>query len=198
MERLVRGNPENLEYRNFYGLALSRLGSVLMEQGRGPDARAAYHEAIEQQRTVFARAPGRFRRDLEELYLARLLALWRLGRDGEVAALVREARAALEGEDGVDPARGPETAEHLVFLACLDAMEGVAAGRGPDGQSDDESARRRRTAERALGRLRQAVDIGYRDVAGLATEPALESLRRMAGFQDLLRDASFPANPFNR
>ena len=51
-------------------------------------------------------------------------------------------------------------------------------------------------------RLERADDgddsIGYRDVAGLATEPALESLRRMAGFQDLLRDASFPANPFNR
>jgi tetratricopeptide (TPR) repeat protein len=195
-ERLVRGNPGNLEYRNSLGWVLRYLGTALLESGRGPEALAAFHEAVEHQRLAFAGAPGRFRDDLEDHYLALLVAQRKLGRHAEAAALSREARGALEGDKDAGSARGI-AAEHLVFLACLDAMEGEPLGQDPAGSSADEPARHRAT-ERALGRLRQAVEGGYRDVARLGTEPALDSLRPMAGFQELLRDASFPANPFHR
>jgi hypothetical protein len=198
MDRLVRGNPENLEYRNFYGWVLHNLGSALLEGGCGTEGLAAYREAVEQQRQAFAKAPGRFWGDLEDHYLALLTAQRRLGLDAKAVSVAREARAALGSEDEVGPAGGPQTAKHLVFLACLDAMESAPAAPGRAEPSAEESARRRRAAERALGRLRRAVDAGYRDVERLRTEPALGPLRQIAGFDELLRDASFPVDPFTR
>ncbi len=69
-----------------------------------------------------------------------------------------------------------------------------------NGQAARLTDTRRREAARhldeAMTALRHAADAGYRMVKNYTDAAALEPLRSRADFQDLIRDLTFPAQPF--
>jgi hypothetical protein len=94
----------------------------------------------------------------------------RLGHTSAAADALRE-RVKLWPDDPKELFR---TARDLLL---------VAEGLGPD-----EEAERRRDHEDALALLRQAVARGFRDVARLQQDKALDPLRSQEGFRELIRE----------
>ena len=89
-----------------------------------------------------------------------------------------------------------ETAESIARLGFEPAADSYASARAFSrsipraGRADPL-----RFADRAMAKLTKAVAAGYRDVATLRKEPALDPLRSRPDFQALMMDLAFPANP---
>jgi len=70
----------------------------------------------------------------------------------------------------------------------MDTDRNLLFGLGGATGSGLTTAEGRRAADLALDTLRQAVKDGYRDLAGMRTDPSLDPLRWRADFQKLLAD----------
>jgi hypothetical protein len=78
------------------------------------------------------------------------------------------------------------------FIACSHAALAGLAGQEGAGVSDAEG---KFQASQAMGLLKKAVDMGYRDAAGFRTESALDPLREREDFKNLLAELDKPSPP---
>jgi hypothetical protein len=101
----------------------------------------------------------------------------RLGRLAEAAAVSRH-RLEL----------WPDNPVELYRTACELALCVPTVGKGKTELTPEEQARGRLYADEALAVLRRAIAKGYRQVDQLKKDSRLDSLRRRADFQQLLRD----------
>ena len=79
---------------------------------------------------------------------------------------------------------------HPDRLARAD-VHGLSERRVASGDGEEE-------AGTAMGLLRRAADLGYRNVYAFRTESALASLHHRPDFRSLLMDLAMPAEPFAR
>jgi hypothetical protein len=106
------------------------------------------------------------------------------GHPASAAAFLRQAIGILERFQSRDPV-------DLYNLACCDAMlAGVAADPGSGMTPADASA----AGDKAMAALREAVALGYRNVAGMKSDPDLAVLRPRADFQKLMKELE-PKSP---
>ncbi len=124
-------------------------------------------------------------------YLRRQSSLCRI----ELAA----ARRRVHGLE--EPAAVDAAARDLESLDSREPLDWLAAARGHAVCHEVEGRRGSAStaedqAERAVGALRRAVSLGFRDRVFLASEPALRVLGDRPDFQELIADLAFPADPF--
>jgi len=86
----------------------------------------------------------------------------------------------------------PKNKDVLFQVACCCALCGPAVTRGksPEEVSKAERERQEGYATQAVAVLRQMLDIGYRDVWALQTDPDLDPLRSRADFRKVLADCA--------
>jgi tetratricopeptide (TPR) repeat protein len=159
-------------YQN-QGLALERLG-------RPVEALAAHERALTIRRALAAAHPAmaQIQRDLASSLGSVAMQRAAVGRPADAAALLREAIAIMERLPHLIPVWLYQLAEFHVLLA------GVAPQPGSGMTPADERAE----ADRAMERLRQAIDAGCSEVSHIRAEPAFDQLRTRADFQALMRD----------
>jgi len=94
---ILRGDPENLSYRNYLGNVLDDLGEALRDSGEDQKALAAFREAIEHQcRTVDKNPAHRdYREDLGWHYLELASVQRKLGGPAEAAAIANDETSGL-------------------------------------------------------------------------------------------------------
>jgi tetratricopeptide (TPR) repeat protein len=124
-------------------------------------------------------------------YLRRQWSLCRI----ELAAARRRGHGPEEPAAVCAAARDLESLDSRVSLDWLAAARGhalcheIAVRRGSRSTAEDQ-------AERAVGALRRAVTLGFRDPKFLASEPTLRVLGDRPDFQALIADLAFPDDPF--
>jgi serine/threonine-protein kinase len=108
--------------------------------------------------------------------MALMISLARCGQERRAAAITEQLRRQL-----------PDDAGTLFQAACCYALCSSAVGAGkPDTELTTADRRlRERYQEQALDALRQAVKHGYADLVGLETDPDLDAVRPLPGFQEV-------------
>jgi tetratricopeptide (TPR) repeat protein len=172
---LVSANPNDLEARSLLGSSFNNLGLTYMDLGRPVEAVDALRHGIEEQGLAHARAPSvaqyKFYLDLNHLDLAEILR--KLDRPAEAAAEATR-RSKL----------WPDDPKQLYNFACELALCIPLAGRDPS----LSTAERAEYSDRAMDALRQAVRVGWRNLAHMESDPDLAPLRSRADFQALCRE----------
>jgi tetratricopeptide (TPR) repeat protein len=176
---LVAANPDDLDAHSLLGSSFNNLGLTYMDLGRPDEAIAAFRRGIEEQALAHARAPSvaqyKFYLDLNHRDLAQ--ALRKLNRPAEAAAQATR-RSELWADD---PGQ-------LYDVACELALCIPLAGASAADRID--------YSERAMDALREAVRLGWKDVAHIEADPDLASLRSREDFRALCRDlAGAPPTP---
>ena len=110
------------------------------------------------------------------------------GELGDPAGAADDARRALGMSQGLSPAPW-----NLFETACCHAALAGLAGRAGSGVSAAEGSEE---ATRAMGWLRRAVGVGYRNANEVRIESALDPLRSRDDFRLIMMDLAFPAEPF--
>ena len=157
-------------------------GETLRSQGRGPEALAAYLEALDAWRGIVADEPTVpfYRAELAVTLASIALLEDRDGPRGSAPARFREARDLAESLRDDDP-RVPFNRARVRALGI--AIEG----------RDD--AGRAALADRAMAALRAALAAGYHDARQLKENPDLDPLRARPDFQALLARPFVPGWP---
>ncbi len=172
-----------------------RLGTDLMGEGRAAADRGLTDEAFRLVRqgvstlTPFASTS----KDSEKPRQRLTEALWeaarlarRVGNPGEAARLDHERRALWKDRP----------TEELAALALQETAEAGRIGYGRVSLNLQAEAGRRCGLDLAVDNLRLAVSLGFRDAAMICKYPETPLLLSHHDFPLLLRDLSFPANPF--
>jgi tetratricopeptide (TPR) repeat protein len=175
--RVTEADPGHVSYRLEASAALNNLGRRQADQGQMEAAVATLDRAIGQARAALEQAPGvaAHREKVSARYGSLADLERRRGRAVEAAAASRERLKYA--------AQQPE--EIFGIARDLALAAGLAA----------EPARRREIAGHAVGVLRQAVALGFRDAARLRKESALDPLRSLDGFNKLLSELDRPGSP---
>jgi tetratricopeptide (TPR) repeat protein len=184
-EALVQASPEVPNNRDDLASALIFTSDALRDLVRSAEARDRVARAVALA-SAQPKAPAYSSRLAEAL---RRLARLKLDA-GDAAGAVADARRAIALLEGLTSRDGGQ----WFGLACARATLAVAAA----GEGDARSAAASPLADRAMGELRRAVAMGYRNPAQYRYEPALGPLRPRADFGLLILDLSFPADPFAR
>jgi serine/threonine-protein kinase len=186
--KLADDNPQVPDYRDGLASALSNLGLEILPLGRAAEARDSCDRAIALNERLVQQNPtiGMYRRHLAISLRGRGLALRDLG---DTAGTAADARRALGLYEGLSSRSGEEWFETACCRAMLAGMAGVAGSTGSAAEGKSE-------ADAALGLLRKALDMGYRNLAEILTESALDPLRPRPDFQLLMMDLAMPADPF--
>src|SRR5262249_36435773 len=162
------------------------IGYRLRQTGKRAEALASYKKALAIQQKLADTHPKdpHHQGDLANS-VASLGAFERAGgHPASADAVFRQALGILERF----PSRGPIDPYNL---ACCDAMlAGAAADRGSGITAADATA----AADKAMAALRDAVAAGYRNVAGIKSDPDLAVLRPRADFQKLMKELE-PKSP---
>jgi hypothetical protein len=169
-ERLVKAEPDNLDYRHELSKTLNNLGSNLWITKHEVQARLVLFQAIDNLKPAVARAPEvvPYRRTLNNHYGLLGEIEWRMGRAAESAAAIRE-RLKL----------WPDNAAELYTGAC-------ELARAADICRDN--AERDRFLGESVGALRRAVTAGFRDADKMRGDAALELLRGRDDFRAVLAE----------
>ncbi len=159
-------------------------GRTLAVRGDIDEAIAEFEAAARALDSMVAASPA-------DLYLRRQSSLCRI----ELEA----ARRRRHGPE--EPATTDAAARDLESHDSRDPLDWIAAARGRALCHEVERRRGSATtaedqAERAVGDLRRAVILGFRDPEFLASEPALRVLGDRPDFRALIADLTFPADPF--
>lgn len=162
MQGLVDVDPKNAVYQRYLGLANYRMATLAQRRKDIPTAERCNQACLEIRERLAAADQKNERRQMELM-----LVLPRCGKTAQAAALADKALSS----PGVD-------SEALVELAQILAQCSATA--------PDQSEPRPSYADRALDALQQAVAKGFKDVVVLETEPDLDALRPLPGFQALL------------
>src|SRR5262249_36940310 len=151
------------------------LGDVARGLGRAAEARDAYDRAIATGERLVKEGPMNptYRLSLANALRRRALAL----RDwiGDLARAAADARRALELYVGL-PA--PSSQDWFAAACCRAVLTGLA-GRAGSGVSAGEATSE---ADAAMGLVRKAVGMGYRNMDAYRTEVALDPLRGRGDF----------------
>jgi serine/threonine-protein kinase len=188
LQKLADDHPNVPEYRNQLASSDNITSDLLRRLGRPAQARDGYERAVAIREALVQENPKltRYRSDLAG-------SLCRRGRArgdlGDLAGAAADARRALAIWDKLPTRSGQEWFETACGQAALASLagrdgSGVAALEGPD------------RADRAMNRLRKAVDGGYRNLDAFRTEPALDPLRSRDDYRLLMMDLAFPTEPF--
>ena len=179
-ERLVDLDPENVNFENRLGRAVTNLGFNLAEQGKPDQAIQEFLRAIDIHRRVLSSGS-----DLRSHRAPMVVALLNLadvrvtqGKAAEGLAIAREASPMIDG-----------IAECWRDYAAIHAM---AAGH-----LDRDPAERQRCLDLAMDFLRRAVESGEVSITSLQTDRRFATLARTTEFQALVYDSIFPADPFS-
>jgi eukaryotic-like serine/threonine-protein kinase len=185
-QNLVEHHPAVTEYQRNLAKSFNDIGYRLRQTGKPAEALASYKKALAIQQKLADTHPKdpHYQGDLANS-VASLGAFERGdGHPASAAAFFRQAIGILERFQSRDPI-------DLYNLACCDAMlAGVAADRGSGMTAANASA----AADKAMAALRDAVAAGYRNVAGIKSDPDLAVLRPRADFQQLMKELE-PKSP---
>jgi tetratricopeptide (TPR) repeat protein/tRNA A-37 threonylcarbamoyl transferase component Bud32 len=191
-EGLVRDHPEDALSRFRLGTTLGTQGLIQRRAG-DPGSRSsierslAIHEALDREDPT--NLANRIALVDRTLHLAAEQPS--TGRPAEALARLRDVERVI----GQAPDVNPTT---LYNLACAYALCSTAA-RGRDrGPAPAEAGGVSWCADRAMAVLKRAVAAGYSDAPLMRRDVDLDPLRPRRDFQELLRDLSFPHNPFER
>ena len=187
MQKLVDQNPTQKFDREVL-LALCNLGDVVRSRGRPAEAMRYYAQAIAQIEARVHEAPlDPMHGYVNMVHLVRRRGLTR-GELGDRAGAADDARRALGMSEGLSPSPWS-----LFETACCHAALAGLAGRAGSGVSAAEGSEE---ATRAMGWLRRAVGVGYRNANEVRIESALDPLRSRDDFRLIMMDLAFPVDPF--
>jgi serine/threonine protein kinase len=183
-QNLTEHHPAVTEFQRNLAKGFNDLGYRLRQTGKAAEALACYKKAlaIEQKLADTHPRDPHYQGDLANT-VASLGAFERgNGHPASAAAFFRQAIGVFERlHDPVD----------LYNLACCNAMlAGVAADPGSGMTAADASV----AADKAMAALKGAVAAGYRNVAGIKSDPDLAVLRPRADFQQLMKELE-PKSP---
>jgi tetratricopeptide (TPR) repeat protein/tRNA A-37 threonylcarbamoyl transferase component Bud32 len=214
-EQLARDFPAVPDYAVELGGTCSNLADLVQDRGEAVAALDWYARAIAILRPVLAKEPRQVtaRRALRNAHWGRAKALGQLGRQAAAAAdweqaialndekfrdselrLQRLASVASVGQHSqataaVEELLKPNNAENstLYAAACVYALAAAqAANQAPP---HTNSLRAEQYAQRAVALLRQAVQKGWKNVAHMKKDAALDGLRPRPDFQQLLAES---------
>jgi len=92
----------------------------------------------------------------------------------------------------------PKNAERLYDAACCYGLctAGVSQGKSSEQLTPEETATRKRYAARALELVAAAVQLGYKDMVKIETDPDLAAIRQEEDYRTLVARLKAPAtNP---
>jgi tetratricopeptide (TPR) repeat protein len=185
-QNLAELHPAVTEFQRNLAKSFNDIGYRLRQTGKPAEALAYYKKAvaIQQKLADTHTKDPHYQGDLANT-VASLGALQRGdGHPASAATFFRQAIGILERLPTRDPV-------DLYNLACCDAMlAGVAADPG----SGMTAAEALAAADKAMAALRDAVAAGYRNVAGMRSDPDLAVLRPRADFQQLMKELE-PKSP---
>jgi tetratricopeptide (TPR) repeat protein len=188
-QKLVAASPAVTDFQRQLESTHEDLGRLLGREGHRNEALAEFRAALAIIQKLAADNPTvvDFRSRLANC-LARIGKLQQaVGRTTEAADAYRKAVAIME--------RLPPTPVNTYDLACFHALLFGVAGRPASGLTAAEG----QTEEyQAMHFLREAVAAGYRQLAWMRNDSDLDPLRSRPGFQLLMMDLAFPAEPFAR
>jgi tetratricopeptide (TPR) repeat protein len=188
-ERLAAAFPKRPDYRSGLGASLHNLARVLSAEGDLAEARRLAELAIANQQAALRAKPKelQFRRFLRNHYWLLTDTLVRLGKLAEAAP--RAADLAR-----VFPGSAIDAHDATCFLArCVSLADGDAIL--PPGRRQELA---RTNGDRAVALLRAAVQNGFKNVARIKKEPALDPLRERPDFQEVLAGMSKPGTSDGR
>ncbi|HKB02639.1 MAG TPA: protein kinase [Gemmataceae bacterium] len=175
---LVERAPNVPEYRGLLAAALNNLHALQQNRNEIDEARRSVQAAI---------AHAQKARDLDPANPAYRVSLGNYHRNYIVILLnLKDHRAAAEATAAlvrVDPDNAP------LRFACAGYLAWCVRLADKDERLDGGYT------ERAMGELREAVRLGFRDVQRLKTSPELEALRGRADFQQLLAELDVRSKP---
>ena len=187
-QKLVKANPSITEFQRVLATSQAYVGDLLTRMGKRTEALAAYGvlRGILQKLADANPSVAEFQRMLADSVL-------RIGSfrqaDGHVADAVEAYRKALAMWEKLP---SPTPIDHY-NAACGHARLAGIANLPGSGFSAGEGASE---ADRAVLRLRRAVDRGYRDLAVMRNDSDLDPLRSRQDFQLLMMDMAMPEKPF--
>jgi eukaryotic-like serine/threonine-protein kinase len=182
LREVFRARSGDVSARDALARTSINLALALTDLDRHSEALEAYRECADLELELLRKNDPRFRPS-RMLLAAGLLGVARsqlyLGHVAEAANAALELRAHWAG----DPKELCGIAQELTLCS-------VAA--------ENDATQARNFAQRAIDLLREATVAGFHDPEWLLFEPILEPLRNRADFQNLVKDAAFPAHPFSR
>jgi serine/threonine-protein kinase len=187
-QKLGEDNPQIPGNRDAVASGHTYLADVLRGRGRCAEAIGDYDRAIAIRQRLVQENPtvADYRSGLAYSLRCRGLARGALGDATGAASDVRQALGLYEG---LPTRSGEQWYETACCRAALAGLAGVAGSGITTAEGESE-------ADAAMGRLRKALAMGYRNLAAMMTEAGLDSLRARPDFPLLLMDLAFPAEPF--
>jgi tetratricopeptide (TPR) repeat protein/tRNA A-37 threonylcarbamoyl transferase component Bud32 len=155
------------------GTILSQLAVVRLKRGNTEGAEDMLRQAL----AILRGSDGDHPQEMAGVYGGLWLLYRDTGRLAEAADAVRERCALLRG---VKDARG------VFDCACACGQLVPLAGRGKSSLSPDEEAERMRYEDQAMGSLREAVKLGFKDAGRIRKEKSLSELRARDDYKRLV------------
>jgi hypothetical protein len=188
LQKLVEENSTNAFLREVLVYALRNLGDVVHSRGRPAEGMRYYAQAIADIEARVHETPVvPMHGYVNMVHLAWRRGLTR-GELGDPAGAADDARRAIGMSEGLSPSPWS-----FFETACFHAALAGLAGRAGSGVSAAEGSEE---ATRAMGWLRRAVAVGYRNANEVRIESALDPLRSRDEFRLIMMDLAFPAEPF--
>jgi serine/threonine-protein kinase len=187
-QKLVDANPADTSECDFLANVLIHLADLVRSLGRAGEAKELYDRAVSLEEPKVREDPAN---PLHRLFVVNAIRQRALALDdlGDPAGAAVDGRRALSLCEGLSL----ESVWVLSEAACCHATLAGLAGKAGSGVSVAEGEAE---AARAMGSLRRAIAMGYRNAVELRIESALDSLRSREDFQLLMMDVAFPAEPF--
>jgi serine/threonine-protein kinase len=167
-----------------FAWALNNLGLAKALAGKMQDGRNDIDEGKKIRERLLANQPLNinYRSDLARSY-------YHLARVNVLADATADAIASIRKCDELYTGVPPLGPEDFYFKGCIKALACGLVGKGKNEQalSPAERGERQRLALEAIALLREATAAGFSNPSRFKNDPALDSLRSRADFQDLLR-----------
>jgi serine/threonine-protein kinase len=191
LEGLVRDDPNAVGHEALLASCLNGIGSVQAALQRKDEALKTLEEA----RSVFGRLSREHPKDI--VYLTELArSEIRIGKLLRTIGRPAEALGSLQRGLAIQEAQHDRTAVDSYNLACTLAECSDLVKSKPITSPPDESQTALSFADRAMAALHDAVSGGFRNAPHFAIDPDLDPLRSRPDFQALMRDLTFPSQPF--
>ncbi len=187
-QKLVVANPSITEFQRVLAMSEGYIGDLLTRMGKRSSALEAYERVrvILQKLADANPSVTEFQRLLAD-------AVLRVGSfrqaDGHADEAVEAYRKALAMWEKIS---SPTRFDHYNAACAHARLAGIAVLPGSSFSAKEGVAE----ADRAMTSLREAVGLGFRDLAVMRTDSDLDPLRSRPDFQLLLMDVAMPAEPF--
>ncbi|MCS6978294.1 MAG: protein kinase [Gemmatales bacterium] len=163
-EEIVAGNPYNVAMKRMLAFAYYRLATAHLHLGDRDSADILYARALPIYKD-------------QQLVIPYILTLARLGQHGAASERADKLVSRRPGDRNILV----ETA--CCYALCAAALDHPKAEPAPGANKSNLAAT---YAEKAVNNLRQAVKLGWKDLARLETDPDLAPLRESQSFQAIV------------